>query len=755
MIAIDLHQLGWFGFQELCLTIARETLGQTTMSFIPTKDAGMDGFFSGKWVSNGTSPIDGQFVLQCKFTSGRDSKLTLSNLTNELPKVRALVEKGICDVYIILTNAGLTGYSYKKILVELQNCGVKHVHIFGSEWIVQQIRENKRLRRMVPRVYGLGDLSEILDERVYSQGRVLLESLRSDLAKVVITGAYRRAAEAIDKHGFVLLIGEPAAGKTTIASLLAVGAIDQWEANTMKLATAHEVIEHWNPDHPNQFFWIDDAFGVTQYESNLVHEWNHQLAHVRAMLSQGCKIVMTSRDYIYSRARKDLKVSAFPMVMENQVVIDVHDLTLMERRQILYNHLKMGEQSSKFKTDIKPHLESVAKLDRFVPEAARRLATPLFTSKLYLSPFHLEEFVNRQESFLVEVIDQLDSDNLAALALIYMNRGGLPSPIILTDPEALAIVRIGSTLGGCTTALSSLTGSLVQTVSQDNGIFWKFRHPTIGDAFSKFIVQSQELIEIYLRGAPVSALIENVTCGDMGLEKAVIVPKSYFPIVMDRLAGFTNSDEYKSSFLGRWGAKWRLYSFLAIRCSREFLIEYLTSNGDVLKRVSAPGLYLDSVSEVDLAFTLHKHGLLPEEHRIAFVQTVQKYALDGDDLSSLTSKKIKFLMNGEELLALRKNIVATLVPKLPDLIDYRILGYSSDEEPEDHVRHLKEVCSILEREFGDDASILSVVEAETLKLSTWIENNEKDSDIPERELLTSNAPTLEQGERSIFDDVDS
>ncbi|MEZ5717807.1 MAG: hypothetical protein R3E55_04875 [Burkholderiaceae bacterium] len=60
-------------------------------------------------------------------------------------------------------------------------------------------------------------------------------------------------------------------------------------------------------DEPSQFFWIDDAFGVTQYESPLVQGWNHSLAQVKAMLRQGVKIVITSRNYIYNRARHDLK----------------------------------------------------------------------------------------------------------------------------------------------------------------------------------------------------------------------------------------------------------------------------------------------------------------------------------------------------------------------------------------------------------------------------------------------------------------
>src|SRR5690606_14967862 len=146
-------------------------------------------------------------------------------------------------------------------------------------------------------------------------------------------------------------------------------------------------VEHWNVDEPTQFFWIDDAFGVTQYESPLVHGWNHSLAQIRTMLRRGVKIVMTSRNYIYNRARHDLKESAFPLLSESQVVIDVHDLSNLERQQILYNHLKLGNQPLPFLSSIKPHLEYISAHTRFIPETARRIADPMFTKDLYLSEY--------------------------------------------------------------------------------------------------------------------------------------------------------------------------------------------------------------------------------------------------------------------------------------------------------------------------------------------------------------------------------
>ena len=227
----DLHKLGWQSFQQLCQTMVRNVLGQTVESYLDTHDGGRDGAFAGIWRASGAEDLMGPFVIQCKFTGKSDYVLRPSDLSDEVEKARRLVTQGRCQSYLLMTNAGVTGTGAETISDLFKAAGVKHFGIFGATWINQQISENKFLRMLVPRVYGLGDLSQILDERAYAQARNILESMREDLAKVVVTDAYQKAAEALDEHGFVLLIGEPASGKTTIASLLAMVALDQWDSH--------------------------------------------------------------------------------------------------------------------------------------------------------------------------------------------------------------------------------------------------------------------------------------------------------------------------------------------------------------------------------------------------------------------------------------------------------------------------------------------------------------------------------------------
>ncbi len=412
----NLHSLGWHSFQQLCLSITREILGQTVQSFLETNDGGRDGAFTGIWKKD-SDDLSGTFVIQCKFTNKKGGNLSASSLKDEFSKAERLVKLGKCDTYILMTNAGISGAQEEKIALQFESLGVKHYKTLGSTWICDQIRENKKLRMLVPRVYGLGDLSQILDDRAYDQARALLDSMSDDLAKVVITTPYNEALKALEEQSFVLLIGEPAAGKTTIASLLAMAAIDQWGASPLKLEEPEYVKARWNPNEPSQFFWIDDAFGATQYEPRLSLGWNRILTDIKAMIKKGAKIVMTSRDYIYRSARKDLKTSTFPLLEEQQVVINVHDLEIDEKKQIVYNHLKLGNQTKQFKAEIKPYLGNVASHPQFIPEIARRLSDPIFTKNLSINKYALEEYVEKKESFLQDVLTGLDDNNKSALAL--------------------------------------------------------------------------------------------------------------------------------------------------------------------------------------------------------------------------------------------------------------------------------------------------------------------------------------------------
>ena len=746
-VTYELHSLGWHGFQQLCLTILREILGQTVSAFLDVRDGGRDGGFRGKWKQQKHEDISGTFVVQCKFRNHTQHNLILSDVSDELEKAARLVKSELCDNYFLLTNAGVSGVVEEELRSAFTGIGVKHFTVFGYTWICDTIRDNKRLRMLVPRVYGLGDLSQILDERSYAQAQALLRSLQDDLSKVVLTGTYYRAARMLEKYGFVLVIGEPAAGKSTIAATLAMAAIDQWGCSTLKIDEPAGVTQHWNPHEPSQFFWIDDAFGVTQYEFLLTYGWNRAFPQIKAALTNGAKVVMTSRDYIYNRARNDLKQDAFPLFKEAQVVIDVHDLTLEEKRQILYNHLKLGTQPREFKSEIKLLLESIAENPRFVPETARRLANPVFTSSLRIASGGISDFVERPKQFLLDVIQALDAHSKAALALIYMNGGMLASPLQLTLEETDALSRLGSGLPNCTVALNALRESLVQYVIRDGIAGWIFKHPTVADAFAEMVLGDPELMGIYLRGTSVDELVTQVTCGDVGLAGAVEIPEHHFPLVLERLLKLPST----------WENERLIDFFLSYRVGPSFLKLFLNKNPALLERVIKPGLYLSAVSEVPLAIRLHKLGILSEVQRNTFVNTVLGYAIEGRDAYVLENVDLRGMLRASEVRDLSRKLKAITIPKLEYLRREQESNHTYDEDPEQHMSVFLDVLKEFEKLFRRSKYLVRKIRHTRKRVREWIsqrESSDPDSGTP-RELSKpgSTLPSTPT-ERSIFDDVD-
>ena len=751
----DLHRLGWYSFQQLCHTVVREILGQTVEQFLEAQDGGRDGAFAGTWHAMDGEDITGRFVIQCKFTSKANYNIKVSDIADEVSKAERLVERGLCDSYILMTNAGISGPVTERLGKRFEAVGVRHFRVFGSAWINQQITENKRLRMHVPRLYGLGDLSQILDERAYEQARVIIESMREDLSKVIITSAYRRAIEAINEHHFVLLVGEPAVGKTTIATLLAMSALDTRNASVLKLDSPEQVVQHWNPSEPAQFFWIDDAFGVTQYEHSLAIRWNHIMPQLRAMLHARAIVVMTSRDYIYNRARQFLKESSFPLLNESQVVVEVEDLSLDEKRQILYNHMKLGNQDRSFRTRIKPYLESAASHARFIPETARRLSDPFFTRDLTISDYGVKKFVKKREQLLQETLQGLDSESKSALALVYMRSGSLESPIGLQASEEEALERLGGTLGGVVAALEAMKGSLVLLSNANDQTNWQFKHPTISDAYSTILAQSTESIGIFIQGSSPLRLMDQVTCGDVGYVQAVIVPTSLFSVMIKRIEAMVSSTPRKSMASLPFDMNRRLFSFLGFRCSRAFLSMFIERHPELLEGVSSPGMFLDSVPEVDLAKRLFELELLPEKNRLRFIETVSNYFLDGEDGGALIDKGIKEMFTMSEWDDFVRRIKTELLPRLDAVRDNWEYNYSSGDVPEDHMQPLVELLQALKKLFEEDADALHTVWAAIEDVEEWIGNREPDEHDFERWEKEEMGPPLgTHRERSVFDDID-
>ncbi len=746
-ITCELHTLGWKAFQTLCVTIVGEVWGQTVQSFFDSHDGGRDGAFQGTWKSKSGEVFEGSFTAQCKFTAKADKQIQLADLTDELDKAKRLAARGLSDNYFLFTNARLTGTNEETIQnAFLEIAGIKKFAAYGGDRISHFIRDSSRLRMLVPRVYGLGDLGQILDERGYDQAREILSALGDDLSKFVITDAYQRSAKALVEHGFVLLLGEPACGKSTIAAALAVGALDEWRCSTLKIRDASEFVARSNPHEPKQFFWVNDAFGATQFDWSSVASWNQTFPHIHAAIRRGARVLFTSRDYIYRSAKQHLKESALPVIRESQVVIHVEQLTKEEREQILYNHVRLGGQPRRFKTQIKSYLPNVSAHPRFSPEIARRLGNPLFTKHLVIAKDDLDDFVERPLELLCEIIQTLDAGSRSALALVFMRGGSLASPVKMSPDEERAITLLGGSLSDVRNALNALDGSLILQLLQAGAYLWRFKHPTIRDAFATVVAEDRELLDIYLAGTPIAKLFGEVSCGDVGIQGVkVIVPQDRYDTLITRLEKFdtSTSDNQRS-----------LHSFLAFRCDQKFLSRYIERNTQFISSLSV-GSYLTAVSDVDVFVRLHEFGILHEVTRASVVSIIRGLAVETPDSGFLT-EGIRKMIKPEEFTQIMEDVRTKLIPNIDDEISHWQHNWDNERDPESHFESLVDALKDYKSELAQDSKAVSKIDSALVEIEELVEDlrrgqpQEPDSD----DYRGGSHSGGGDDSRSVFDDVD-
>ncbi len=732
-----LHLLGWKAFQDLCVGVAEECLRRPVQSFLPNNDAGRDGAFVGRW--DGDDPAAGESTIQCKFTSKLDSNLSLSMLSDELDKAAKLAALGLASDYIILTNHPVTGASELAIKAAFEAVGVGRCRIFGADWITRQIRTSPRLRMMAPRLYGLGNLNDLLDGRAYKQAQLILSAMGDDLQRLVVTDAHRRSVRAISAHNMVLLLGAPAAGKSTIGASIAIGAADIWKSSTIRATCPEDIQRHLSSDG-SQFFWIDDAWGNTQYQRHGIEAWNQIFPLMNGAMRRGTRFLITSRDYIWNAAKRDLKIPAMPALGRSQVVINVQELSGSEKAQILYNHLKLGDQPKSFLSNIKSILPAIAERSDFLPETARRLGSTFFAKNLPTDQGSITRFFAQPQSFLQDTIASLSAECRAAIAVVFLNGGAVRSPVSSVELSRGADV-FGATPSAVRDELQSLNGSLLLLAQDEAGPYWTYKHPTVSDAFAKYVSGSPELVEVYLRGAKPESIIYEVICAGAAIANApVIVPTTLHDLLAQRIEVLDNH---------------YIRTFLSYRSNAAFSALMIAKKPAILETLWVFAEPIKDDSDAQLLAALHSQGVLPEDLRRNFFEKSREALLENADVSALDEAFLRPVLTTEERKILLEDVSQKVLPRVAHYVKAVRSAWNSEYSPEDHFE-------ALERSFEAMASSVSAnpfMEDPLIQLRREIATAVSEMESEYEEPSSTSAPVSSSvpkvsGLQNLFRDVD-
>ncbi len=510
----NLHRLGWTAFEDVCMQIMRVVLGETCSRFRPGPDGGRDGWFLGEAARSlaNQQKLDGAFVIQCKHTSLPHAPLDVADMKKEIAKVRAIAATNPSH-YILMTNRQVSAQAEARIRAAIEAVpGVGRCLVLAETWIEDTIDAHPRLLRLVPRLYGIGDLSQIVSFVLQEQTKAVLEDLALPLRTFVPTESYRRAEKALHEHGFVVLVGPPASGKSAIAAnLCLVNLAQNPDVRVLRIEQADQFKNSWSPADTNTIYWVDDVFGETTLDEGRLREWATALDKVEAARKRGASIVFCTRDYILAAAERKLKRSKADFISDARVRVEVTALSKDEREAILYNHVKDGDITRDQKRQLKRHLPMLARLESFSPELARRLGSKRFHGGLRYEAGELRAFFEKPVRHFRDVIHGLSNSETAALSACLHSNNALADPISNGAVADAVLQAYGVSIHAVRDSLEALDGSLVKRVRHQTTQVWQLHHPSMIEALQEELAGRSAQLALYLQSANLHAVLRDTT----------------------------------------------------------------------------------------------------------------------------------------------------------------------------------------------------------------------------------------------------
>jgi len=254
-------------------------------------------------------------------------------------------------------------------------------------------------------------------------------------------------------------------------------------------------------------------------------------------------------------------------------------------------------------------------------------------------------------------------------------------------------------------------------------------------------------VDIFLRGTRVEPLLNEITCGDVGLEGVkLVVPPDRFGLVVSRL----------KELISEPGGPKRLASFLSARCSVDFLRCFLEAEPAFIDTLKL-GAWMLWSEEAKLFGILHQHRLLPKTQRRRFVVAARNFALKTPEWRFMLRPDFRSIFRPSELRSLR----AAVVRKLDSANLKRETQWwksrwdqDNDEDPDGYFWLWEQELEALAREFEDNRRVHRRYVVARSQLERMVEKLKRDWKKKDGDLDAASESQESPTQRSLFDDVD-
>ena len=330
---LNYNNLSDVEFENLCQDIMAAKLGERLHKFAPGSDGGIDLRNNGKTI-----------IVQVKHFMNSTVSSLLNSLKKELPKICKLNPKEyyICcskqlspqkideiynlfSKYMSSTSNIITLSEIEDFLIDEKNIGIlkKHYKLWiGSTNIIE----------------------EIFTRDIGIDSEILFLDINAEMNLFVRTKAYDVALDCLEKTRSLLIIGEPGVGKTITSKMLILHYLSEgyklrYTTDCTNLSDLKKALT-MNPEE-KEIIFLDDCFGQAYFRMKETqgNELLYIIKHVN--LHSNKRLILNSRVTIYSEAKT--KTPALVKSFDNKeyrlFVLDMSNLSNIDKAEILYNHL--------------------------------------------------------------------------------------------------------------------------------------------------------------------------------------------------------------------------------------------------------------------------------------------------------------------------------------------------------------------------------------------------------------------------------
>ncbi|MFI4990529.1 MAG: restriction endonuclease [Solirubrobacterales bacterium] len=282
---------------------------------------------------------NGLHVVQCKHyansafsTLERAARREQKTLSQMQPKPRR---------YMFVTSRRLTANNKAKLFSALAPYVRHEQDILGAEDLAALLRRYPSVERGHVKLWlrGSGTLDRIVNADVLTRSTALLADIRTALPRYVQTNSFNEAHDLLARHNVVIIAGPPGVGKTTLAHLLLLDAV---QAGYTPYRVQADVAEAWRlyKDEEPQVFFFDDFLGRTALFDSVrgdPRDLASFIRHVRR--SNSTRLVLATREYVLQKARFEIEDLQWQRLEAEKYALTLARYSRLDRARIFYNHI--------------------------------------------------------------------------------------------------------------------------------------------------------------------------------------------------------------------------------------------------------------------------------------------------------------------------------------------------------------------------------------------------------------------------------